>query len=253
MSKTVFFEDLGHISYKKAWDYQQQLQQQLIATKRANRGLSPDDAAYQALQHYLLFCEHPPVYTLGRNGSKDHLLLDDNKLEQEGFEFYKINRGGDITYHGPGQILAYPIFDMDDFFTDIHKYVRYLEEIVIRTLAGYGLTAIREEGYTGVWLPATAVLPKRKICAIGIHLSRWVTLHGFAFNINAQLDHFNNIVPCGIAEADRTVTSLQQELGRTVALSEVKTKLKYHFQDLFEIPALLPVPTQTVASTATGA
>jgi len=229
----VIFQDLGRISFKDAWDYQQQLLQALIDTKTANRrraqeGLPPLDA-----RHHLLFCEHPPVYTLGKSGSLQHLLLDEAGLRSRGIEFFKINRGGDITYHGPGQIVAYPIFDLDRFFTDVHRYVRTLEEIVIRTLREYGLEAQRMEGFTGVWLPPTPTLPKRKICAIGVHLSRWVTMHGFALNVNTDLSYFRHIVPCGIDAADKDVTSLEAELGRPVELQEVKNRLKRHFAALF--------------------
>ncbi len=231
----VRFEDLGRISYADAWAYQSRIHQGLIARKRAVRkgqALPPEaDGAVNTL----LFCEHPPVFTLGKSGSPDHLLLDKSELKSQGFEFYKINRGGDITYHGPGQIVGYPILDLDDFFTDVHRYVRYLEEAVIRTLAEYGLEGHREDGYTGVWLDGK---PKRKICAIGVHLSRWVTLHGFAFNVNTQLSHFRHIVPCGIQEADKDVTSMARELGREVPMEEVKRKLKGHFAELFDMTYL---------------
>ena len=183
----------------------------------------------------MIFCEHGHVYTLGKSGSEDHLLIDKNKLDQEEIEYFKINRGGDITYHGPGQITGYPIFDLDEFFTDVHKYVRYLEEVIIRTIAEYDLKGIRVEGHTGVWLaPEQKGDPYRKICAIGVHLSRWVTMHGFAFNVNTDLDFFNYIIPCGIDDQDKTVTSLSRELGRVIELEEVKGKLRNHFSDLFE-------------------
>ncbi|RMF00490.1 MAG: lipoyl(octanoyl) transferase LipB [Bacteroidetes bacterium] len=229
----VHFQDLGRIDYQQAWDYQRELQQQLIARKRANRERLKQGLAPEPQEHHLLFCEHPPVYTLGKSGSVDHLLLDEAALAAAGFSFYKINRGGDITYHGPGQIVGYPIFDLDCFFTDVHRYVRYLEEAVILTLAEYELEAKREPGYTGVWLPATDQLPERKICAIGVHLSRWVTLHGFAFNINTNLAHFRHIVPCGIKDANKDVTSMAQELGAAVDIEAVKAKLKAHFAELF--------------------
>jgi len=230
----VTYQDLGRIAYQEAWDYQTQLHRELIDRKLLNRervkaGLDP-----LPQQHYLLFCEHAPVYTLGKSGSKDNLLLDEASLTEQGFQFFPINRGGDITYHGPGQITGYPIFDLDCFFTDVHRYVRYLEEAVIRTLAEYGVEAGREAGYTGVWLEANEQLPRRKICAIGVHLSRWVTLHGFAFNVNTNLSHFENIIPCGIADADKAVTSLHQELARPVDMEEVKFKLRQHFAQLFE-------------------
>lgn len=174
------------------------------------------------------------MYTLGKSGSLDHLLLNEQELDKEGFTFYKINRGGDITYHGPGQIVGYPIFDLDCFFTDVHKYVRYLEEAVIRTLRDYGIEGRREQGFTGVWLAATDNQPKRKICAIGVHLSRWVTMHGFAFNVNTQLSHFENIIPCGINDDDKSVTSMSKELNKVIDIAEVKHKLKNHFAQLFE-------------------
>jgi lipoyl(octanoyl) transferase len=229
----VIFQDLGNISYRQAWDYQQGLLQELVDRKLANRLRRAEGLSAGTQRHYLLFCEHPPVYTLGKSGSQDHLLLGEQELEKEGFEFFRINRGGDITYHGPGQIVGYPIFDLDCFFTDVHKYVRFLEEAVIRTLEDYGVAACRIEGLTGVWLDAKGFLPKRKICAIGVHLSRWVTMHGFAFNVNTQLQHFRHIIPCGIADADKGVTSLEQELGRPVGLAEVKEKLRGHFAALF--------------------
>ncbi len=229
----VTFKDMGRIPYREAWDYQQQLLEAVIGTKRENRRRSENGEALLPVQHYLLFCEHPPVFTLGRSGSMENLLLDENGLREKGIEFFKINRGGDITYHGPGQITGYPIFDLDGFFTDVHRYVRYLEEAVIRTIAEYGLEGHREEAYTGVWLPANGWLPKRKICAIGVHLSRWVTMHGFAFNVNTDLAFFRHIIPCGINDSDKDVTSLAKELGTQVDMNEVKEKLKRHFADLF--------------------
>lgn len=229
----VIFKDLGRIAYREAWDYQEQLLRELVDRKRANRQRRAAGQAEAPQQHYLLFCEHTPVYTLGKSGSVEHLLLNKAGLAEAGFEFYKINRGGDITYHGPGQIVAYPIFDLDCFFTDVHRYVRYLEEAVIRTLADYGVTARRMDGYTGVWLEQTESRPKRKICAIGVHLSRWVTMHGLAFNVQPDLQHFRNIVPCGIDEPDKDVTSLARELDRPVAIEEVKGRLKAHFAGLF--------------------
>jgi lipoyl(octanoyl) transferase len=228
----VLFKDLGLISYQEAWDYQEEQLKGLVDRKLRNRKLPDEEKELQ--QHFLLFCEHPPVYTLGKSGSLDHLLLNEQQLAQEGFEFFKINRGGDITYHGPGQIVGYPIFDLDCFFTDIHKYVRFLEEAIIRTIAHYGLEGTREKGYTGVWLAGDDKQPKRKICAIGVHLKRWVTMHGFAFNVNTDLSHFNNIIPCGIQEDDKAVTSLARELNRPVPIEEVKTILKGHFAELFE-------------------
>ncbi len=229
----VQFTDLGLIDYKEAWDHQTAKHKELVDRKMHNRKLEKEGLVPEPQLHYLLFCEHPPVYTLGKSGSTDHLLLNEDQLKEQGFQFYKINRGGDITYHGPGQIVGYPIFDMECFFTDVHKYVRLLEEAVIRTLDHYGLEGMRVKGYTGVWLAEEGWKPKRKICAIGVHLSRWVTMHGFAFNINTRIQDFNNIIPCGIDDKDKAVTSLQQEIGREVPLEEVKTILKQQFADLF--------------------
>lgn len=226
----VIYQDLGRISYKDAWDYQQVKLKEVIDRKLGNRDLPEEEKVKQ--QHYLLFCEHNPVYTLGRNGDFSNLLLNKKGLEQHGIEYFEINRGGDITYHGLGQIVGYPIFDMACFFTDIHKYVRYLEEAIIRTIAEYDLEGHRIKGSTGVWLLGDETRPPRKICAIGIHLSRWVTMHGFAFNVNTNLEHFNYIIPCGIT--DKAVTSMHLELGYKVDYEEVKDKVKKHFKELFE-------------------
>lgn len=227
----VVFKDLGRIAYREAWAFQETLLKELVDTKLWNRDHA---AALRPRKHYLLFCEHAPVYTLGKSGSLDNLLLDEKGLEEKGISFFKINRGGDITYHGPGQIVAYPIFDLDGFFTDVHRYVRTLEEAVIRTLAQYGIEATREPEYTGVWLPASGSLPKRKICAIGVHLSRWVTMHGLAFNVNTDLNYFRHIIPCGIADKDKDVTSMEAELGAPQDIEQVKTALKQEFSNLFE-------------------
>lgn len=229
----VFLEDLGDIDYQTAWDYQQALMKSLISSKLANRDLVKAGKAVPPQRHTFLFCEHPHVYTLGKSGSADHLLLQKEGLEAKGVTFFKINRGGDITYHGPGQIVGYPILDLDCFFTDVHKYVRLIEQAIIDTLLEYGIEAGREKGFTGVWLPATESQPKRKICAIGVHLSRWVTLHGFAFNVNTDLDYFNYIIPCGINDPDKSVTSMQEELGETVDIELVKQKVIKHFARLF--------------------
>jgi lipoyl(octanoyl) transferase len=231
--KRVIFQDLGIISYQEAWDYQQQLLATAIDTKRRNRQLKESGNSLLPVTHHLLFCEHPPVFTLGKSGSIDNLLLDEARLKEKGIEFFKINRGGDITYHGPGQIVGYPVFDLDEFFTDVHRYVRTLEEAVIRTLTDYDIESYRIPEYTGVWLPARGWIPKRKICAIGVHLSRWVTMHGFAFNINTDLDYFRHIIPCGINDTDKDITSLSKELGQEIDLQAVKEKLKFHFADLF--------------------
>ena len=221
--------DLGLIDYKEAWDYQEKLFAEVVDTKVANRTLPENQQ--QTTNNFLLFCEHPHVYTLGNTGDKEHLLISENQLKEKNASYYKINRGGDITYHGPGQIVGYPILDLDNFFTDIHKYLRFLEEMVIRTLAEYGLTAERSAGETGVWLDASNPTKARKICALGVRASRWVTMHGFALNVNVDLKYFGNIIPCGIV--DKAVTSLDKELGRKVDEQEVKQKLKKHFSELF--------------------
>lgn len=230
MMQKVIFQDLGRIDYQEAWDYQTKIFQQIVDQKRENRQLEADQQL--ATQSYLLFCEHPHVYTLGKSGDIENLLLDEKGLEEKKATFYKINRGGDITYHGPGQIVAYPIFDLDNFFTDIHKYLRYLEEAVILTLKDYGIESGRLDGATGVWLDADNN-KARKICAMGVHASRWVTMHGLAFNVNADLNYFGNIIPCGID--DKAVTSMQAELGKKLDIEEVKSRLKKHFQALFQI------------------
>jgi len=227
--QSVIFRDLGLVDYKKAWDYQESLLNSIVADKMANRDLAVEDQFPP--RHYLLFCEHPHVYTLGKSGKQDHLLLDEQQLNDNHAVFYKINRGGDITYHGPGQIVGYPILNLDLFFNDIHLYLRYLEEAVIRTLAEYSVVGSRIEKLTGVWIDANDSAKARKICAFGVRCSRWVTMHGFAFNVNANLDYFSNIVPCGIP--DKAVTSLDKELGYEVNVDEVKKKLKKHLTEMF--------------------
>jgi lipoyl(octanoyl) transferase len=227
--QTVIFRDLGLVDYKEAWDYQESLLNGIVSEKMANRNLPPAEQYHP--RHYLLFCEHPHVYTLGKSGKEDHLLLDEKQLNDHHAVFYKINRGGDITYHGPGQVVGYPILDLDHFFNDIHKYLRYLEEAIIRMLAEYGIEASRIDKLTGVWIDAGHPAKARKICAFGVRCSRWVTMHGFALNVNADLGYFNNIIPCGIS--DKAVTSMQKELGRPVDMEEVKEKLKKHLSDIF--------------------
>jgi len=229
-NKTIAVEDLGCIDYKEAWDYQEQLLQGVIDRKVANRHLTPDQ--WYPPHHRFLFCEHPHVITLGKSGSFDNLLLNEEGLKQNNVTFYKINRGGDITYHGPGQVVGYPIIDLDHFFTDIHKYIRLLEEVVIRLLAGYGIKGHRLQGVTGVWLDPDDPQRARKISAIGIRCSRWVTMHGFALNVNSDLNYFNYIVPCGIN--NKQVTSMQNELNRKVDMEEVKSKIIHHFGTVFE-------------------
>ncbi|WP_299760269.1 lipoyl(octanoyl) transferase LipB [uncultured Pontibacter sp.] len=225
----IQFEHLGLIDYKEAWDYQDKLFTATLDIKVQNRAAEPD--AQVATPNYLLFCQHPHVYTLGKSGHEEHLLLNKEGLEAKGATYYKINRGGDITYHGPGQIVGYPILDLENYFTDIHKYLRLLEEAIILTLAEYGVEAGRIQGLTGVWLDHVEQRNPRKICAMGVKCSRWVTMHGFAFNINTDIDYFNNIVPCGIS--DKAVTSLAKELGHEVPLAEVEDKLLKHIATLF--------------------
>jgi lipoyl(octanoyl) transferase len=249
-NKKVFFQDWGLIDYQQAWDKQEELFAASVKTKLNNRNT---ELAYEATAktlvpantyepfvaddtfNYLVFCEHPHVYTLGKSGKPEHLLLDENGLKEKQAVYYSINRGGDITYHGPGQIVSYPILDLDNFFTDIHLYLRTLEEAVILTLADFGLNAGRYPGYTGVWFDADNE-NARKICALGVRCSRWVTMHGLAFNVNTDLDYFNNIVPCGID--DKTVTSMQKELGSVVDINEVKKILKHHISVLFGMEML---------------
>ncbi|MGR6087737.1 MAG: lipoyl(octanoyl) transferase LipB [Arcticibacter sp.] len=227
--ETVLFKDLGLVDYKQAWDYQESLLGEIVAAKMEARNHSEIRVANGT--HHLLFCEHPHVYTLGKSGKEDHLLLDEQQLGENQAVFYRINRGGDITYHGPGQIVGYPILDLDCFFNDIHRYLRYLEEAVIRTLSDYGIVASRIEKLTGVWIDAEDPAKARKICAFGVRCSRWVTMHGFAFNVNVDLDYFKHIIPCGIP--DKAVTSLSRELGRPLDMVEVKEKLKAHLSDVF--------------------
>lgn len=218
------------MDYKECWDYQETLFNEIIQQKIANRDL-PDGEKIPT-KNYLLFVEHPHVYTLGKSGDEKNLLINNDQLSEKKATYYKINRGGDITYHGPGQLVAYPILDLDNFFTDIHKYLRLLEETIILTLKEYGIDAGRSSGETGVWLDADNKLKTRKICAMGVRCSRWVTMHGWGFNVNADLDYFGNIVPCGIS--DKAVASLDKELGRKVDMDEIKQKLQKNFAQLFE-------------------
>ncbi|MHA7830582.1 MAG: lipoyl(octanoyl) transferase LipB [Flagellimonas sp.] len=228
MNKKVALQDLGLKDYKETWDYQENLFKNIVDTKVRNRR---EDAGLETPNHFL-FVEHPHVYTLGKSGDIDNLLVDEKKLAEKGATFYKINRGGDITYHGPGQVVGYPILDLDNFFTDIHKYLRFLEEMVILTLAEYGIKGERSEGETGVWLDVGTPFA-RKICAMGVRASRWVTMHGFALNVNTDLGYFDMMIPCGIK--DKAVTSLNVELGqKEVDMEEVKEKLLKHFTTLFE-------------------
>lgn len=228
MNKKIELQDLGLKDYKQTWDYQEQLFKSIVDVKVKNRREDTQTDTH----NYFLFVEHPHVYTLGKSGDMSNLLLNEKQLTEKGATFYKINRGGDITYHGPGQIVGYPILDLDNFFTDIHKYLRLLEEIIILTLADYGLKGERSEGETGVWLDVGTPFA-RKICAMGVRASRWVTMHGFALNVNANLGYFDNIIPCGIR--GKAVTSLNVELGmEKVDEAEVKEKLVKYFAELFE-------------------
>lgn len=230
MRKTVF-KDLGLVDYKETWDYQTEIFDAIIAQKVANRDL-PKSEQIEA-ENTLIFCEHPHVYTLGKSGKKEHLLLDEAGLIEKKATYYHINRGGDITYHGPGQIVGYPILDLEQFFTDIHRFLRTIEEAVILTLAEYGIIGGRVDKFTGVWIDGDNPEKARKICALGVKCSRWVTMHGFAFNVNSDLDYFKNIVPCGIDDKD--VSSMERELGKKVDFEEVKGKLKGHLVRLLKM------------------
>ena len=226
MNKKIQLFDLGNKDYKDTWDYQEELFKQIVDLKIQKRN-SPEIIT----PNYFLYVEHPHVYTLGKSGDFSNLLLSEKQLSEKGATFYKINRGGDITYHGPGQIVGYPILDLENFFTDIHKYLRFLEEAIILTLAEYGLKTERSPGETGVWFDVGTPFA-RKICAMGVRASRWVTMHGFALNVNADLGYFDNIIPCGIR--GKAVTSMHVELGTTIDEQEVKDKILKHFSDLFE-------------------
>jgi lipoyl(octanoyl) transferase len=230
-NKKVFVEYCGLIDYAKAWAYQEKLFSEIVEQKIKNRNLP--EAEQQLTPNYLLFCEHPHVYTLGRNGKLNHLLANEELLKKLNAQYFPINRGGDITYHGPGQLVGYPVIDLENFFTDIHKYLRLIEEAVILTLSEYGVSAGRIEGLTGVWIDHVEQRNPRKICAIGVRASRWVAMHGFALNVNTDLNYFNYIVPCGIK--DKAVTSLQKEIGKIVDVLEVAEKMKKHLAQLFEM------------------
>jgi lipoyl(octanoyl) transferase len=224
----IFFADLGSSDYKQTWDFQEQLLQQIMQLKLEGRNQGLGDHA--PTPHYLLFCEHPHVFTLGKSGKPEHLLSNEQQLKNANADYYKINRGGDITYHGPGQIVGYPILNLDLFFNDIHRYMRFLEEVIIRTLKEYGIEGSRIEKLTGVWIDAGKP-SARKICAFGVRCSRWITMHGWALNVNTQLEYFNHIIPCGIS--DKAVTSMAKELGNNLNIDEVKSVLLKHFSDVF--------------------
>ncbi len=230
-NKRVYFQHLGLMQYQKAWDYQTTLFEQIVAEKLANRQRTEQQLATKPTNNYLLFCQHTPVYTLGKSGNVSNLLLNQKGLESNGVEFFHINRGGDITFHGPGQLVGYPVLDLENFFTDIHKYLRLIEEAIILTLADFGLQAGRIDGLTGVWLGIGTSNP-RKICAIGVKTGRWVSMHGFALNVATDLSYFKNIIPCGIS--DKAVTSMQQELGVEPHFADVEELLLKHLETLFE-------------------
>tara|TARA_B000000441_G_C21717685_1_gene336911 strand:+ start:664 stop:1362 length:699 start_codon:yes stop_codon:yes gene_type:complete len=228
MNRQIKFIDLGKMDYKEAWDFQEKLFDEIVSIKKENRKKKSN----LKTPNYFLFVEHPHVYTLGKSGDISNLLINEKELKNKNASFYKINRGGDITYHGPGQIVGYPILDLENFFTDIHKYLRLLEETIIITLDNYGIKAERNEGKTGVWLDVNTPFPK-KICAMGVRASRWVTMHGFALNVNVDLDYFNNIIPCGLNE--NVVTSINKELDNSeIDISEVKNILKTCFSENFD-------------------
>ena len=228
MNRNILLKDLSVKDYKETWDYQTELLQEIVDVKIDNRRNENKNPT----KNHFLFVEHPHVYTLGKSGDLSNLLLNERQLAEKEATFYKINRGGDITYHGPGQIVGYPILDLENFFTDIHKYLRFLEEVIILTIAEYGIKAERSPGETGVWLDVGTPFA-RKICAMGIRSSRWVTMHGFALNANVNLGYFDNIIPCGIK--GKAVTSMEAELNRKVDIEEVKSKILKHFKTLFEV------------------
>jgi lipoyl(octanoyl) transferase len=230
----VEFRDLGVMDYKTAWDYQESLLQEnvkiksVIHTSEASVNLSE-----LPTKNYLLFVEHPPVYTLGKSGKMEHILINEQQRQEQGIEFFQTNRGGDITFHGPQQIVGYPILDLEKFYTDIGRYLRELEEVIILTLAEYNIIAGRSSGETGVWIDASIKGKERKVCAMGVRCSRWITMHGFALNVNTDLNYFNNIIPCGIQ--NKKVTSIKEELGKEVDMQEVKEKLKRNFEKVFQV------------------
>ena len=251
IKQQVIFRDLGKMDYKSAWDYQERLLQENTRRKSAvfsrqssvsgqkstvsSPRLQIEETANCELptEHYLLFVEHPPVYTLGKSGNIENVLMSEEQLEQNGIQFFRTNRGGDITFHGEQQIVGYPILDLEKFYTDIGKYLRNLEEVIIATLSDYGLKGARSAGETGVWLDPDIPGLERKICAMGVRTSRWITMHGFAFNVNTDLSYFNNIIPCGIQ--NKQVTSLEKELGRKIDFEEAKERVKVNFERVFEV------------------
>lgn len=229
----LIVRDLGNMRYKDAWDLQESLLQEGLKVKGEARGRGISDPSQVDTTNYFLFVEHPPVYTLGKSGSMEHVLISDKEREEKGIEFYPTNRGGDITFHGPGQIVGYPILDLEKWYTDIGRYLRNLEEVIIRVMAHYGLKGDRSPGETGVWLDPGEKGRERKICAMGVRCSRWITMHGFAFNVNTDLGYFDHIVPCGIY--NKQVTSLEKELGYKLEIEEVKSLVIKHFSEIFQV------------------
>jgi lipoyl(octanoyl) transferase len=234
----IIFRELGRMGYQAAWDYQEKLLQENVKIKSSVHHPEENNIAGAtdspgSTSHYLLFVEHPSVYTLGKSGKKENVLLDDDGLKEKNIQFFNTNRGGDITFHGEGQIVGYPILDLEKFYTDIGKYLRKLEEVIILTLRDYGIIGERSEGETGVWIDTKVPGQERKICAIGVRCSRWITMHGFAFHANTDLSYFNHIIPCGIS--NKQVTSLEKELGKKVNMNEVKEKVKKNFEKVFDV------------------
>ena len=238
MLAEVFFEDLGYQTYREVWDYQELLLQQNTQLKSQGNGIST--------RHHFLLVEHPPVYTLGKSGKLSNLLFNEAERKEKNIEFFHINRGGDITFHGPGQVVGYPILDLEKMQPDLGWYLRSLEEVIILTLADYGITGGRSKGETGVWLDADIPGKERKICALGIKCSRWITMHGFAFNVNTDISYFDGIVPCGIE--NKQVTSLQKELATVVSLAEVKELIKKHFEQVFGCKSITEVRVNSICS-----
>jgi len=235
--QVVHFSDLGKIDYKTAWDYQEEILSKNVAFKTEARLKGADANPFVIpTTHHLLFCEHPPVYTLGKSGNIANVLLSNEEMNNQGIEFFRTNRGGDITFHGPQQIVGYPILDLEKFKTDIGVYLRNLEDVIIKSLAEYEIVAGRSEGETGVWIDADVPGKERKICAIGVRCSRWITMHGFALNVNTDLDYFSNIIPCGIQ--NKQVTSIKRELNKEISYQEVKERLKKNFELVFEVELL---------------
>lgn len=233
--QSVIFRDLEKMEYQAAWDYQEKLLKENVRKKSEVGGVRSDGISdlESETKHYLLFVEHPPVYTLGKSGNKENVLLDDDELKEKNIQFFSTNRGGDITFHGNDQIVGYPILDLERFYTDIGRYLRNLEEVIILTLEEYGIKGERSAGETGVWIDSAIPGKERKICAIGVRCSRWITMHGFAFNVNTDLSYFNHIIPCGII--NKQVTSLEKELGYKTDMAEVKEKVKNNFEKVFEV------------------